>query len=133
MKRFCLFLVLLAATGALSAQSLHGPVPASDTALHLAGPSVSFVYFMTSPGNAGAFLQWRVSHTEGLQYFVVERSIAGAGFRPLAIVNSKSEQLVYVFKDDAIVGTRRKASYRIKVVEAGGTVPSPVRPLKAAK
>jgi hypothetical protein len=100
---------------------------ASDTLL-----PVDFIYFTLAPGNAGAFLQWRISNTEGLQYFVVERSADGRSFTPLVVVNSQAEQLVYTYKDADVCGSGRKVYYRVKAVEASRAVLSPVRQLKAA-
>ncbi|TCJ18629.1 hypothetical protein EPD60_03770 [Flaviaesturariibacter flavus] len=122
------FLITLFFLGASTGADAKNIAGGSDSLA--AKPTVSLVYFTTSPGYTGAFLQWRVSHTVGLQYFVVERSFDHKSFKPLAVVNAKSEQPVYFYKDEEVLGLRRKAYYRIKVVEAAGTVPSPVKQLR---
>jgi endoglucanase len=93
---------------------------------------VDFIYFTAVPGNSGAFLQWRVSDTEDLQYFVVERSFDGRSFSPLVVVNSRAAQLVYTYTDAEVAGNSRSAWYRIKAVERGRTALSAVRQLKSA-
>jgi hypothetical protein len=95
------------------------------------GLPLDFIYFTALPGNAGAFLQWRLSETDGLQYFVVERSWDGRNFSPLVIVNGRGGQLVYTYKDGDVTGSVRKTYYRVKAVEAERSAFSPVRQLKA--
>ncbi|RYY96160.1 MAG: hypothetical protein EOO11_14195 [Chitinophagaceae bacterium] len=107
MKPLLTFLILLFA-GVHTSAGAKGNSGGSDS-LAARTPAVSLVYFTTSPGFTGAFLQWRVSHTEGLQYFVVERSYDSKTFKPLAVVNAKSEQPVYFYKDEEVLGLRRKA------------------------
>lgn len=92
--------------------------------------NASLVYFTTAPGNHGAFLQWRVSGAENLQYFVVERALDKKNFKPLAIVNARAEQPVYVYKDEQVLGLKRSVAYRVRLVAPSGQLASTVKQLR---
>src|SRR5690349_8782802 len=95
-------IAILFLLGSTAGAANGGGCPGGSDSANARTVNASLVYFTTSPGNHGAFLQWRVSGAENLQYFVVERSFDRKNFKPLAIVNAKAEQPVYVYKDEQV-------------------------------